>query len=661
MPESVQFRAMIADLIVLLALTVPAVLLFRRLRLPSIAGILAVGAIVGPHGLGWVSRTEEVEQLAEVGVTLLLFTIGLEFSLPKFFLHGKALLVAGSLQMVVTCVVAFLIGRLFGLEMRHAVLLGMLVAPSSTAFVLKVLADTRQIDAPHGGFTVGILLFQDLCVIPLMLALPLLAEDRGAGVGNVAVTLATAAISLVVIVVVARYVFPRVANVVMRAGGRELFTLFVVLTALGSAWATGRIGLSLALGAFVAGLFISESEYSHQVVAEILPFRDVCNALFFIAIGMLFDVSIVLERPGTTLGLVALLVAGKALVMMPIAHFATKSAPLAWMSAAALAQVGEFSFVLLSQSEALGIVDEADASGFLAVAILSMLASPFLIQLAPVVAQRLRGGSADAHSGERVVEERVEVVVLGYGLNGENVARVLTQCGIPYRVCELNIQRVNLARQRGVPVLFGDGSRADVLERAGLGHASILVIAIADPAAIRRAVAVSRRLRPEIYIIVRTRYMSERSELLALGANEVIPEEFETSIQIFSRVLKRLGVPRGNVAVQVELMRREGYQMLTGDLDPTRSLDMMREILAETTVETIRVPGASPLVGRSLAEVGLRAKTGAAVISAVRNGTVIHAPGADFVLEPDCVIVVTGNHEQLAQCRELIAGSAGAE
>lgn len=649
---------MIADLILLLALTVPAVLLFRRLRLPSIAGILAVGAIVGPHGLGWVSRTEEVEQLAEVGVTLLLFTIGLEFSLPKFFLHGKSLLLAGTLQMVLTCAVAFVIGLLLGLESRHALLLGMLVAPSSTAFVLKVLSDTRQIEAPHGGFTVGILLFQDLCVIPLMLALPLLAEGSGAGAGNIAVTLLKAVLSLVSIVVIARYVFPRIASIVMKAGGRELFTLFVVLTALAAAWATGRIGLSLALGAFVAGLFISESEYSHQVVAEILPFRDVCNALFFIAIGMLFDARIVFEEPAMTLGLVALLVAGKALVIMPIAYYATKSASLAWMSAAALAQVGEFSFVLLSQSEALGIVDEADASSFLAVAILSMLASPFLIQLAPIVAQRMRGGENDGSKGIRPAEASVEVVVLGYGLNGENVARVLSQCGIPFRVVELNIQRVNLARQREVPVLFGDGSRVDVLERAGLATASILVIAIADPAAIRRAVAVARRVRPETYIIVRTRYMSERGELLHLGADEVIPEEFETSIQIFSRVLKRLGVPRGNVAVQVELMRREGYQMLTGDLDPTRSLDMMREILAETTVETLRVPDASPLCGRSLGEVDLRATTGAAVISAVRNGVVVHAPGGDFKLEPDCVLVVTGSHEQLAQCRDLIVGKS---
>lgn len=650
---------MIADLILLLALTVPAVLLFRRLRLPSIAGILAVGAVVGPHGLGWVSRTEEVEQLAEIGVTLLLFTIGLEFSLPKFFLHGRSLLIAGTMQMVLTCAVAISVGMLLGLETRHAILLGMLVSPSSTAFVLKVLADTRQIDAPHGGFTVGILLFQDLCVIPLMLALPLLAEGSGASAGSIALTVLKAALSLVAIVVIARYVFPRVANVVMKAGGRELFTLFVVLTALAAAWATGRIGLSLALGAFVAGLFIAESEYSHQVVAEILPFRDVCNALFFIAIGMLFDVRIVFEEPAMTLGLVAILVAGKALVMMPIAYFVTKSPALAWMSAAALAQVGEFSFVLLSQSEALGIIDAEDSSGFLAVAILSMLASPFLIQVSPIIAQKLRGEKATTLGGRVPPEERVEVVVLGYGLNGENVARVLLQCGIPFRVVELNIQRVNLARRRDVPVLFGDGSRGDVLERAGIEGASILVIAIADPAAIRRAVVVARRIRPDAYIIVRTRYMSERAELLDLGADEVIPEEFETSIQIFSRVLKRLGVPRGNVAVQVELMRREGYQMLTGDIDPLRSLDMMREILAETMVETIRVPDASPLVGRTLAEVELRAKTGAAVISAVRNGVVVHAPGADFRLDPDCVLVVTGSHEQLAQCRELLTGQAG--
>jgi monovalent cation:H+ antiporter-2, CPA2 family len=652
---------MIADLILLLALTVPAVLLFRRLRLPSIAGILTVGAIVGPHGLAWVDRTEEVEELAEIGVTLLLFTIGLELSLPKFFLKGKALLTAGALQMVATAAVAYPIGRALGLEVNHAILLSMLVAPSSTAFVLKVLSDTRQIDAPHGGFSVGILIFQDLCVIPLMLALPLLTESTGASAGSIVMTVLKALGSIVAIVIVARYVFPRVAKIVMKAGGRELFTLFVVLTALAAAWATARIGLSLALGAFVAGLFIAESEYSHQVVAEILPFRDVCNALFFIAIGMLFDVRIVLDHPAMTLGLVALLVAGKALVMMPVAYYATRSATVSWLSAAALAQVGEFSFVLLSQSEKLGIIESADSSRFLAIAILSMLASPFVIQAAPKIAQRLRGESARGNFQSAGGADHVEVVVLGYGLNGENVARVLQQCGVPFRVVELNIQRVELARQRSVSVLFGDGSRVDVLERAGLATASVLVIAVADPAAIRSAIAVARRLKPTTYIIVRTRYMSERDELLKLGADEVIPEEFETSIQIFSRVLMRLGVPRGNIAVQVEFIRREGYQMLTGEFDPLRSLDMMREILAETSVETMRVADSSPIVGRSLAEVDLRAKTGASVISAVRNREVIQAPGGDFVLDPDCVLVVTGNHEQLAQCRDLIAGRGASE
>ncbi len=650
---------MIADLILLLALTVPAVLLFRHLRLPSIAGILAVGAVVGPHGLGWVARAEEVEQLAEVGVTLLLFTIGLEFSLPRFFLNGKKLVTAGALQMLVTFAVAFMMGRALHLETRHSILLGMLVAPSSTAFVLKVLTDTRQIDAPHGTFTVGILLFQDLCVIPLMLALPLLAGGQGSGASGIALTLLKAVVSLVAIVLIARFVFPRIAKIVMHLGGRELFTLFVVLTALGAAWATARIGLSLALGAFVAGLFIAESEYSHQVVSEILPFRDVCNALFFIAIGMLFDVHIVSEHPFATLGLVSLLVALKALVMMPIGYWLTRSPAIGWMAAASLAQVGEFSFVLLKQSVALGVIDADDSSRFLAVAILSMLASPFLIQGAPKIAARLRAAGSLHGAPGAAAEEHVEVIVLGYGLNGENVARVLQQSAIPFRVVELNVQRANLARHRGLVVMFGDGSRAEVLERAGVEHASILVIAIADPAATRRAVAVARRLREDIYIIVRTRYMSEREELSNLGASEVIPEEFETSIQIFSRVLRRLGVPRGNIAVQVELMRREGYSMLTGDLDPNRSLDMMREILAETSVETIRVPENSPEAGRTLAEIDFRARTGAAVISAVRAGVVVHAPGGDFKLDPDSVLVVTGSHEQLARCRDLLSGRSG--
>lgn len=649
---------MISDLILLLGLTVPTVLLFRRLRMPSIAGILTVGAVVGPHGLRWVERTEEVEKLAEVGVMLLLFTIGLEFSLPRFFVEGKRLIASGASQMLLTIGLVAGVSFALGRDTREAILLGLLVAPSSTAFVLKVLNDTKQIDGPHGSFTVGILLFQDLCVIPMMLVLPLLAGVAGAGALSVALALGKAVVALFSIVVIARYVFPRVAREVMKLGGRELFTLFIVLTALGAAWATEQIGLSLALGAFVAGLFIAESEYSHQVISEILPFRDVTNALFFASIGMLFDIRIVLDQPLWTLLLVGVLVVGKAAIVLPIAYRATESFTVAALSSAALAQVGEFSFVLLTQSEHLGLVAEHETSRFLAVAILSMMSSPFVIQFAPALLRRLRPAKPKiGEDGKPAHGSRVDVIVLGYGLNGENVSRVLTQCGVSFRVIELSIQRANLARSREIPVLFGDGSRSDVLEHAGIESASTLVITLSDPAAARRALAVARRMSPNIHVIVRTRYVSEREELMRLGANEIIPEELETSLAIFARVLKRLGVPRGNIAVQVELMRREGYQVLLGETDTARSLDLVRDILAETTVETIRVPDHSPLVGRALAEVELRARTGAAVISAVRDSGVVHAPGGDFILTPDCVLVVTGNHEQIARCRDFITGT----
>jgi CPA2 family monovalent cation:H+ antiporter-2 len=646
---------MFGDLILVLALTVPTVLLFRRLKLPSIAGILAVGAAVGPHGFGWIGHAEEVDHLAEVGVMLLLFTIGLEFSLPKLFLQGRRLLLAGSSQMVLTFSVTLLAALAFERSMTEAVLLGMLVAPSSTAFVLKILNDTRQIDAPHGSFTVGVLLFQDLCVIPLMLVLPLLAGQSD-GVGGVVLAFGKAILALLAIVVIARYGFPRAAKIVVRLGGRELFTLFVVLTALTAAWATEAIGLSLALGAFVAGLFISESEYSHQVVSEILPFRDVFNALFFVSVGMLFEFSLLMERPILILTLVTLLVAVKALVIFPIALWLTRSPHVAILSAIGLAQVGEFSFVLLTQAQHFDLLAPQSEATFLAVAILSMLASPFLIDLAPRIARRVTPGMADAGKPDAKRVIRPKVLILGYGLNGENVARVLHQAGVPFQVIELNIQRVTEASKRGVPTLFGDGSRSDVLEHAGVEAAEILVVAIADPDATRRAIAVARTLHSDLHIIVRTRFMAERNGLVLLGANEVIPEEFETSIQIFSRVLRKLGVPRGNIAVQAEMIRSEGYQMMRGEVDPLRSLEVMKEVLADTLIEPLRVPSDSKAMGKSLRELDLRAATGAAVISAVANGQVIQAPGADFVITPGTLLVVTGNHEQIARCRDLLAG-----
>jgi len=655
----VEHSPLVVDLLILFAVSIPAALVFRRLRLPSIAGFLVVGALLGPHALGWIEARSAVEQMAEIGVALLLFTVGLEFSLPRLLLLRREILVGGAGQVSLTIGIVAVLALAAGLPWRTAVVFGCLASLSSTALVLRTLTDRREIDSPHGQLSMGILLFQDLAVIPLMLAIPLLAGQGPPGVGGILLVVGKAVFAVAAVLLLARYGFSRLAYLVVRHGGREIFTLFIVLGALGAASLTHALGLPLALGAFVAGLVISESEYSHHVVSEILPFRDVFNALFFLSVGMLLDASILAREPALVGGLVLGLVVVKGALIFFLARRLTRSGRVALLGAAALFQIGEFSFVLASQSSALGLLGETEIQRFLAVAVLTMALTPFAMQLAPALAARREGATTgtETAAGEPA-KQGPTVVIAGYGLNGRNLARVLTASGIPFRVLDMNPEAVRSAGADGVPIVFGDVSRLDGLEHAGVRDAKVLVLAISDPYATKRAVALARRHAPAVQIVVRTRTMPETDELLRLGANQVIPEEFETSVEIFSRVLRLLHVPRGTISVQAELIRREGYQMLRAPVDPGRSLEVVRQILAETLVETLFVPPDSPVAGRTLGELDFRARTGTLVLSVARHGEAFQTPGHDFRLDPGDFLVVTGDHAQIERARAVLHGES---
>ena len=650
----------LTDIVLLLAASIPIVVLLRRFQLPSVAGFVVAGALFGPHALSWIRSVEEVEALAEIGVALLLFTVGLEFSLPRLLLLKRALLVGGFGQVVLTLLVVGLGGIALGRDVSGAVLFAFLVVLSSTAVVLKTLTDERQVDTPHGQLAVATLLFQDLAIIPLLLFVPLLGGGGEGGFADFGVAGAKAVVAVLVVLLAARYGFSRMAPVVVRAGGRELFTLFTVLVALGAAWLTESLDLPLALGAFIAGLVVSESEYNHQVVDEILPFRDVFSALFFVSIGMLFDASIVIEEPVATLSLFLAVAATKAAVVFGVGFYLTRSRRTAMIVAAALFQVGEFAFVVASQARELGVLGGADEQRFLAVAVLSMVVTPVVMRLA------WRRGDAGRPSGTEGgdggdPEDAPRVLVAGYGLTGEHLARVLAATGIDHRVLDTDPHRVKRERAAGVPIMLADASRADALAQAGIVGAKVFVVAINDAGATRRAVALARQLSPSIQVIVRTRFLSDTEELLRLGANQVVPEEFETSVEIFGRVLRELHVPRGTIAVQTELVRREGYQLLRGPVAEERHLAVVGEILASTAVDTLFVGADCAGCGRSLGEMGFRVRTGATVLSVVRGGEEVHGPGADLVLEPGDLLVVRGEHRELDLARDLIAGTLDAE
>lgn len=645
--------SVLRDLVVLFAAALPIVFIFQRLNVPSVVGFLIAGIIIGPDGAGFISQTTDVENLAELGLVLLLFVVGLEVSLAQLARLGRIIVWSGGLQLVVTCGLGYGVARGAGFAAPTAVLFGFLLAQSSTAIVLKTLSDRGEINAPHGRLVVGMLLIQDLALIPMMLLTRLLPTAAAMSWVAVGTVLMQAAVAVTVIVVAARLLMPAILRQIVSLRSRELFTGAIVLFCLGTAWLAAQLGLSLALGALIAGLVISESEYSHQATADILPFRDAFNSVFFISVGMLLRLGFLRDHLPGLVAVAGGIVLCKALVaFLSVVPF-YRSTRVAITTALSLAQIGELSFVLAGFALPAGLIAAAQYEVFVAVSVLTMLATPLLIYVASRVSyapQAWLGAAVPVADDERR-PIRNHVLVVGYGLNGENLAHVLQQTGLPYLILEINPDRLAAAHRSGEPILYGDATRVEVLRKAGAAAAHVIVIAISDPAATRRIVALARQMNLQVPIIVRTRYVAEMDELRRLGATEVIPEEFETSVEIFARVLRRLRVPRNVITLQVELIRKQGYSMLRGLALPRQTLDQLDQILAATTTESFMVPKSSPAAGRSIRELQLRKMTGVTIIAVVRNGKPTTNPPPDLVIEAGDILVMVGNHAQLDQAQ----------
>ncbi|HET9530908.1 MAG TPA: cation:proton antiporter [Blastocatellia bacterium] len=656
------------DLLVLLLASIPIAFIFSRMGLPVIVGFMITGVVIGPYGFKLIRDVEAVEALAEIGVVLLLFAIGLEFSLRRILEMKRMVFGGGGLQVGLTALAVIGAVLLLDRSVNQAVFFGFLFALSSTALVLKSYMDRAELDSPHGRGGVGILLFQDLCVVPMMLMVPVLSGREGSGPVTIILKLGAALLAVAAIIFTARIVIPRALYHIVRLRSSEVFIIFIVLVSLGTSWITSQFGLSLALGAFIAGLVLSESEYSHQIVADVLPFRDVFNSVFFISIGMLLSVSFLFSHVAAILALVAALVLGKTLIILIVIRLLGNSLRVAAMIGVALAQIGEFSFILAKVGVGEGLLSGDDYQRFLAAAIISMIATPVLIKAAPRIGYAVQA----ALSPDSLLEPTMigfdpkqhklsgHVVIVGYGLNGRNVSRVLARINIPYVVLELNADTVRDAVERDEPILYGDSTRQEVLHRAELERARVIVLAISDPIATRRTVALARRLNPDIHIIVRTRYMSELPDLYKLGADQVIPEEFETSIEIFSRVLREYGVARNVIQREVEGIRREGYQMLRQPAGPVIEVSDLAEALGTASTETMFIQSGSPAIGRTLGELDLRKQTGATVIAAIRAGHSEINPGPGFKFEPDDIIVLLGSPEEIEQAIEQISTPQGA-
>jgi CPA2 family monovalent cation:H+ antiporter-2 len=651
------------SLVIIFGVSAIIVFLLGRLKIPSIVGFLIAGVIMGPYGFELIKDVHEIEILAEIGVILLMFTIGLEFSLKNLLTLRTAVFGGGLIQVSLTIVVVALINYfLLQSRINTAIFNGFLVSLSSTAIVIKMLFDRAEMNAPHGRISVGMLIFQDLCVVPFMLFVPLLAGN-GVGIGNIALTFVKALMIVGIILFASRWAVPHILQQVVATRSRELFVISIILLCLGTALLTSKLGLSLALGAFLAGIMISESEYASQAIADILPFKESFTGLFFISIGMLLNLHFSRLNFTSVIGAVIAILIIKIVTVVFSSIAIGQSLRNSLQAGFYLFQIGEFSFILAVSGKHYGLITEDVYQIFLSASVLTMMLTPLMIStsfhvsnwflsrsLLQKVDHKLRGIEEEEYPKKKAGH----VIIIGFGVNGGNLARVLRKSEIPYVVLEINSNTVRKMKRKGEPIYYGDGTSVEILHKLGIQRAKVLVIAISDAAATRMIAQIARNENPDLYIIVRTRYVAEVDDLKKLGANEVIPEEFETSVEIFSRVLHHYHIPRNVITEHMEDIRKDNYMVLRTVKLPKKHLAERYELLKELETETYMIKETSKVDGYSINDLRFRTKTGVTVIAIQRKEKVHQNPTPDFVLKTGDVLLMIGKKEDINRAIEYL-------
>jgi CPA2 family monovalent cation:H+ antiporter-2 len=560
---------LLQDITLVLGLSILVLYVFHKLRIPLIIGFLLSGILAGPHGIGLVTDIHDIEVLAEIGVILLLFTIGIEFSLSNLVRIRKTLLLGGSFQVVLTIAATTAVALWIGNPLNESIFIGFLIALSSTAIVLKLIQDKGELETPHGRTAVGILIFQDLVIVPMILFTPFLAGNAAGG-GTTILLMVLKFIAVIIFVILgSRYLVPKVFDLIAKTQSRELFILSVLVIAFLVAFLTSSLGLSLALGAFLAGLMVSESEYSQNVLGNVIPFLHVFTSFFFISIGMMLDVNYVFSDVGNVLIFTAIVLTLKTFIASLAAYILGYPLRTALIVGFTLSQVGEFSFILSKIGIAEGLLSGENYQLFLSVSVLSMAATPFVIIIAsragewlsrvPVLS-RMTHGIPMASEPEKT-ELKDHTIIIGYGINGRNVSHAARFAKIPHIIIEINPDTVKRERKNGENIFYGDATHEEVLEHAFIKQAKILVITLPGTGDALRITHLARDMNPKLCIIIRTRFILHMEDLFKAGANEVIPEEFETSVEIFTRVLDRYGIEREQIDKLVTDIRSDNYEM----------------------------------------------------------------------------------------------------
>jgi monovalent cation:H+ antiporter-2, CPA2 family len=646
-------HSLLADLLFAFAMGLVFVVALARLRVPSLVALMLAGIAAGPSGLGVVDSPARVDALAEIGIVLLLFTVGLDFSLGTVKQVWRRTLAGGSMQIVGTAALAAAGVALMGVPARLAIFIGLFVALSSTAIVLNGLAARNELSSPHGRLMTGVLLLQDLAIVALLLLVPILSGQTTLSAAPPAV--AKAILAIAVVALASRYGLPLLFRVVTASGRREAFPLAILVASVGTAWASSLLGLSMAVGAFLAGLMLAESEYSHQAYAEIRGVRDVLAALFFISLGMLVDLRAAFQFLPLIVGVAALLILVKAAPAAAALLIAGASTRVAVTAGVGLAQVGEFSFILGRAGLDAGLVPAATWQVLLGASILTMMATPTLLAVAPAIGARLRSRRTPAEPGTAAgVHVRDHVIIFGFGVGGRLVARALRELGIPYLALDLNGATVRTERAAGEHIVYGDAMSPESLHGAGIEQAAAVVSLISDPASAERMISSVRAISPSIPIIVRARYRLESERLLALGATVAVAEELEASLEVLAQLLVRLHVAGNVIEPLVDVFRRELVGLRTVRA-PRAPLGALPDAIQRMPVATHRIDPGQWAIGRSLAEINLRALTGASILAVHRGDRYLTSPAADEVIAEGDTLYLLGDDSDITLARRRLS------
>jgi CPA2 family monovalent cation:H+ antiporter-2 len=650
------------DIVIIFALSTAVNFIFTKIRIPTIIGYMLTGIVAGPHLLAIIKQPHEIELMAEIGVVILLFTIGIEFSLNHLLKIRKIVFLGGFMQLMVTAAAILFTARVYGAGKAESLFIGFLTALSSTAVVLKLLQERSELSSNYGRTVLGILIFQDIILAPLLLLTPVLGGEASFQITKMVILLLKAIFIIGLVYIGNRWLMPRLLHTIAMTKNQELFLMSILLICLSVAMLTSKLGMSLAFGAFLAGLMISESGYSHNAFGHLIPFKDTFSSFFFVSIGMMFDLQFVYQNLLTVLGTVALVIIIKTIIAGGTAFILGHTFRGTVMVGIALSQVGEFSFILAKYGMDYRIMSDFYFHLFLAVALITMSVSPVLIQLSKPMANAL----LKLPIPRRVVEgifplQQIElpelknhIVLIGKDSRSLNLAKMARYMNLPYVAIAFDPATTRQRQLKGDTIIYGDAVNEPILLKAHIDTADIIIVSIGNLITAMSVIEKIRNLNKHGHIVVRAKYVDDIEELYRIGADQVIPEEFETAIEIFERILKKKLVPQRDINIAIARIREENYGIFREEKDKS-SVSVLKE-LPNIEISVLKIGENSPMAGKNLIEMHFRSTYKVTLIAILRNGILLEHPDPNIVFNFGDIIYIMGKPDQVADAVERLAG-----